>query len=344
MIGIHQKISLILPTYNEKGNILSIIDAIHAELREYDHELLVVDDNSPDGTYQAVVRQQYPHVKAIIRTENRGLANSIRCGIENAEGNIFVMMDDLIPTQDPPLQAMIMADGMGTRLRPFTEDLPKPMLPVGGKSLRESVIEQLRQVGSRRVNVTTQYKPEKISDYFGDGSSCGAELNYVKGDKPSGAVVALRVFDAPTEPMMVINGDILTHVDFSAMLAYHWENRADMTVAVQQYDIKVPHDVIECIGAQVCASKERPKMHFLVNTGIYLPEPKIYEFIPDGKHFSMTDLIQGLVDSNHTVVIFPIIEYWMDIGQLADYKQAQNDVENRRLEKNSMRNNHCAAM
>jgi dTDP-glucose pyrophosphorylase/CBS domain-containing protein len=247
------------------------------------------------------------------------------------EGRVvdLVMMDDLIPTQDLPLQAVIMAGGLGTRLRPLTEDLPKPMLPVGGRPLMELVIEQLRQAGIRRVNVTTHYKPEKIFDHFGDGSSFGVELNYVNEDKPLGTGGALGLIDAPTEPMLVINGDILTQVDFRAMLAYHRENHAVMTVAVKQYDIKVPYGVIECVGAQVCALKEKPQMHLLVNAGVYLLEPKVYEFIPSGEHFNMTDLIQRLLDSNHTVVSFPIIEYWLDIGQLADYEKAQDDVQQR---------------
>jgi Nucleoside-diphosphate-sugar pyrophosphorylase involved in lipopolysaccharide biosynthesis/translation initiation factor 2B, gamma/epsilon subunits (eIF-2Bgamma/eIF-2Bepsilon) len=246
----------------------------------------------------------------------------------------LVMLDDLIPIQDLPLQAVIMAGGMGMRLRPLTEDLPKPMLSVGGKPLMERVIEQLRQVGIRRVNVTTHYKPEKISDHFGDGSAYGVELNYVNEDKPLGTGGALGLMDAPTEPMLVINGDILTQVDFRAMLAYHRENRADMTVAVRQYDIKVPYGVIECEGSRVCALKEKPQMHFLVNAGIYLLEPKVYAYIPTGEHFNMTDLIQWLLDAGQNVISFPIIEYWLDIGQFADYERAQEMVKSRVLNKN----------
>ena len=239
----------------------------------------------------------------------------------------LVMLDDLIPTQDLALQAVIMAGGMGTRLRPLTEDLPKPMLPVGGKPLLERVIEQLKQVGIRRVNVTTHYKREKISDHFGDGSAYGVELNYVNEGKPLGTGGALGLMGAPRETMLVINGDILTQVDFRAMLAYHQENRADMTVAVRQYEIKVPYGVIECEGTRVCTLKEKPQMHFLVNAGIYLLEPKVYEFIPNGEHFNMTDLIQRLLDSDQIVVSFPIIEYWLDIGQLSDYEQAQKFIK-----------------
>ena len=240
-----------------------------------------------------------------------------------------MMIDNLIPTQDLPIQAVIMAGGLGIRLRPLTEDLPKPMLPVGGKPLMELVIEQLRQIGIRRVNVTTHYKPEKISDHFGDGSSFGIDLQYINEDKPLGTGGALGLIDAPKETMLVINGDILTQVDFRAMLAYHQEHRAVMTVAVRQYDIKVPYGVIECEESRVCALKEKPQMHFLVNAGIYLLEPKVYEFIPKHEHFNMTDLIQRLLDSDQIVTSFPIIEYWLDIGKLADYEQAQKDMQQR---------------
>lgn len=239
----------------------------------------------------------------------------------------LVELDDLIPTQDLPLQAVIMAGGFGTRLRPLTEDLPKPMLPVGGKPLMEFLIEQLRQVGIRRVNVMTHYKPEKIFNHFGDGSSFGIELNYVNEGKPLGTGGALGLIDAPTEPLLVINGDVLTKVDFRAMLAYHKEHRAVMTVAVKQYDIKVPYGVIECEGSRVRSLKEKPQMHFLVNAGVYLLEPEAFQIIPNGEHFHMTDLIQWLLDADYIVASFPIIEYWLDIGQLADYEQAQNDMQ-----------------
>ena len=241
----------------------------------------------------------------------------------------LVMLDDLIPTEDLTLSAVIMAGGLGMRLRPLTEDLPKPMLPVGGKPLLELVIEQLRKVGIKRVNVTTHYKPEKIFEHFGDGSSFGVELNYVNEDGPLGTGGALGLLDTPVEPMLVINGDILTQIDFRAMLTYHKEHQAAMTVGVRQYDIKVPYGVVECEGSRVCALKEKPQIHFLVNAGVYLLEPKVYEFIPNGEPFNMTDLIQWLLTAENIVASFPIIEYWLDIGQLADYEQAQHDVQHR---------------
>ena len=239
----------------------------------------------------------------------------------------LVMLNDLIPVRDLPLQAVIMAGGLGTRLRPLTDDLPKPMLPVDGKPLMELVIEQLRQLGIRRVNVTTHYKPEKISDHFGDGSAFGVEISYVNEDRPLGTVGGLGLINAPTEPLLVINGDILTQVDFRAMLAYHQEHQALMTIAVRQYDIKVPYGVIKCEGPRVCSLKEKPQMHFLVNAGVYLLDPQVFKFIPKGEYLNMTDLIQRLLDSQHTVVSFPIIEYWLDIGHITDYQRANGNMK-----------------
>lgn len=245
----------------------------------------------------------------------------------------LVTWDDLVPARMLPLQAVIMAGGLGTRLRPLTEDLPKPMLPIGGRPLMELIIEQLREAGVRYVNVTTHYKPEKIMEHFGDGRSFGIEVNYVDENQPLGTGGALGLMPAPQEPLLVINGDILTQVNFRAMLAYHQEQRAEMTVAVRQYSLQVPYGVIECEGGRVCGLREKPQLSFLVNAGIYLLEPSVYNYIPNGQPFNMTDLIQWLLDAGRLVVGFPVHEYWLDIGQHADYTQAQGDVKNGRFSK-----------
>jgi dTDP-glucose pyrophosphorylase/CBS domain-containing protein len=239
----------------------------------------------------------------------------------------LAVLQDLLPASAPALRAVIMAGGFGTRLLPLTEDLPKPMLPIGGRPLMEHIIEQLQQAGIRHVNVSTHYMPEKIIGHFGDGQAFGVALNYVNEDYPLGTGGALGLMSRPTETQLVINGDILTQVDFGAMLAFHQDNQAALTVAVRRYDVQVPYGVIECDGAQVTALKEKPHVSFLVNAGVYLLEPSVYEFIPSGQHFNMTDLIGWLLEAGRTVISFPIREYWMDVGQHGDYAQAQDDVE-----------------
>jgi NDP-sugar pyrophosphorylase family protein len=152
-------------------------------------------------------------------------------------------------------------------------------------------------------------------------------LNYVNEEQPLGTGGALGLMPPPNEPVLVINGDILTQVDFRAMLDYHQENHADLTIAVRRYEVQVPYGVIECAGSRVQRLSEKPQVGFLVNAGIYLLEPTVFQFIPQGQHFNMTDLIQWLLEANRIVVSFPVHEYWLDIGQLADYAQAQSDSE-----------------
>jgi dTDP-glucose pyrophosphorylase len=243
----------------------------------------------------------------------------------------LVTWGDLIPIEDLPLHAVIMAGGLGLRMRPMTQDLPKPMLPVGGRPLMEHIVEQLHQVGIRQVSVTTHFMSEKIVEHFGDGRAFGVELNYVNEDQMLGTGGALGLLPTPRQPLLVINGDILTDVDFRAMLTFHQEHLAEMTVAVRHFDLQVPYGVIECDGSFVRQLKEKPQIRFLVNAGIYLLEPSVYDLIPSGKHFNITDLVQWLLDAGRKVVSFPIREYWLDIGQHVDYAQAQEDVKNGRM-------------
>ena len=249
------------------------------------------------------------------------------------EGRVagLVTMDELLPNQVLPLQAVIMAGGFGTRLRPLTEQLPKPMLPVGDRPLMERLIEQLRQAGIHRVNVTTHYLPERITEHFQDGKEFGVEIGYLTEDLPLGTAGALGLVETQGEPLLVINGDILTRIDFRAMLAFHQELDATMTVAVRKYDLNVPYGVTEVDGAYVRRIDEKPLLSFFVNAGIYLLEPEVQKYIPKNERFEMTDLIKRVIDAGKPVVSFPVLEYWLDIGQHGDFAQAQEDVSNGRV-------------
>jgi dTDP-glucose pyrophosphorylase len=242
----------------------------------------------------------------------------------------LVTMDDLLPDEVLPLNAVIMAGGIGARLRPLTEEIPKPMLPVGGRPLLEHIVASLRQAGIRRVNVTTHYKPEAIKDHFGDGDGFGVELHYLTEDRPLGTAGALGLMERPQETLLVMNGDILTDVDFRAMLAFHREGKAVLTMAVRKYEIAIPYGVVESEGARVQRLVEKPHVGLFVNAGIYLLEPEAHQYIPDGERFDMTDLIRRLIDAGKPVASFPVHEYWLDIGQPTDYARAQEDVKNGR--------------
>jgi len=246
------------------------------------------------------------------------------------EGRVadIITLNELLPSQSQELRAVIMAGGFGTRMKPLTDDLPKPMLPIAGKPVMEWIVEKLRLAGINHLKVTTHFMPEKIMEHFGDGQAFGVEMEYVNEDRPLGTGGALGLIPPPEEPFLVINGDVLTEVDFAKMLDFHQEHEADMTVAINLHQIEVPYGVIDCTGPMITRLREKPRMNLLVNAGIYLLQPTVYHYIPQDTHFNMTDLIQWLLDGGRRVVGFPIREYWMDIGHHPDYTQAQKDFTN----------------
>jgi dTDP-glucose pyrophosphorylase len=247
----------------------------------------------------------------------------------NADGVVerLVAVEDLLIEDELALQAVVMAGGRGTRLHPLTEELPKPMLPVGDKPLMERIICQLAETGIRQVNITTHYLAHRITEYFGDGSDFGVNLTYVPEVELLGTAGGLALMPMPETPLLVINGDILTDVDFRAMLAYHRSHGSALTVAVRSYEVQVPYGVVESDGVHVRRVVEKPTYRYFVNAGIYLIEPGIHQLVPKNRRFDMTDLIEAALERGLPVVTFPIWEYWRDIGQHTDYAQAQTDVK-----------------
>lgn len=238
-------------------------------------------------------------------------------------------IEDLV--ESPKLNAVVMAGGFGTRLRPLTHDTPKPMLPVGDRSLLERILGQLRDSGIHRVNIATHFLADRVKEHVGDGSKLGVAVEYLSEDRPLGTAGALSLLEAPDEPVLVINGDILTRTDFRAMLHFHQDYQAAMTVGIKQYSVKVPFGVVQVRGAEIAGLEEKPVAQFFVVAGIYLLSPEVWKFLPRGEHCDMPDLIRRLVGEGQKVVSFPINEYWLDVGSPDDYQQAQSDVADGRV-------------
>ena len=239
----------------------------------------------------------------------------------------LVTLDEFVPNPVLPLQAVIMARGAGRRLRPLTDDLPKPMLPVGDRPLLELTIEQLSQAGIKRVNLTTHYKGAMIVEHFGDGRNFGVDIRYVEEDQPLGTAGSLSLLEPSNDPFLIINGDVLTRINFGAMLDFHRHHRADMTVAVRQHEVQLPHGVVETDGLAITGITEKPVLRHFMNAGIYLLNPEMCRFVPSGRRYDMTDLISELIVEGRRVVCFPVREYWLDIGQSTDYDRAQEDLQ-----------------
>jgi dTDP-glucose pyrophosphorylase/CBS domain-containing protein len=236
------------------------------------------------------------------------------------------LLRDLVDVEGPPLRAVVMAGGFGTRLGRLTEETPKPMLPVGDRPLLERIIEQLRDAGIEHVNLTTHYRAEDIARHFGTGEGLGIEIEYVSELQPLGTAGALGLIQSDA-PILVMNGDILTRVDFKAMHRFHEEHDADMTVAVRPYEARVPYGLVELAGSRITSIAEKPLARGFVNAGIYLLKPEICQRVSPGERLDMPQLIERLLGDGRAVVGFPLREYWLDIGQLADYEQALADVE-----------------
>jgi dTDP-glucose pyrophosphorylase/CBS domain-containing protein len=249
----------------------------------------------------------------------------------DGEGRVkgVALLSDLIKEYEMPLTAVVMAGGYGTRLRPLTEHVPKPMLPVGDRPLLELIIERLRSAGVRKVMLATHYRADMIAEHFGDGRAFGVDIRYVKEDEPLGTAGALGLVDAGEEPILVINGDIVTRIDFRAMHDFHRDHQADMTVAVKQYDLQIPYGIIEIEGVNITGISEKPLLRQFINAGIYLLNPTVRRFIPKGQPYDMPDLVKRLLDAKRPVVGFPLRESWLDVGQPEDYEQAKTEAKRR---------------
>jgi NDP-sugar pyrophosphorylase family protein len=238
----------------------------------------------------------------------------------------LVLLEELVPEDRLCLQAVIMAGGKGTRLRPLTDNVPKPMLPIGNRPLLEHTIERLREAGVSRIHIATHYRPEKITEHFGDGRRFGVDVRYVTEPAALGTAGALGLLEGTDEPLLVINGDILTNLNIKAMLSFHIEHGADLTIAARPYGVQVPYGVIQCDGWSVRAIEEKPAYQFFVNAGVYLIQPGSLCHVPSGRVFDMTNLIERLLVEGRNVVGFPVHEYWLDIGRPPDYERAQLDM------------------
>lgn len=243
----------------------------------------------------------------------------------------LILRSDMVTPEELELSAVVMAGGFGTRLHPLTADMPKPMLPVGGQPIIEHIVKQLSESGIRNVSISTHFQHEKIADHLGDGGDFGVRIDYLSEEQPMGTAGALGMLEKPKEPILVINGDILTRVDFRSMLRFHRKHGAAFTVGVRRYDLEVPYGIIESDGPVVRSIVEKPHFEFLVNAAIYLLEPHVLELVPGDTRFDMNDLITKTIASGQTVVSYPIVEYWLDIGRPGDYAKAQEDMKEGRL-------------
>lgn len=223
------------------------------------------------------------------------------------------------------MKAVILAGGLGTRLKPFTEVIPKPLLPIGEKSVLEIQMERLKQFGFTEIFLATNYKSNYIENFFGNGSRYGVKLTISKEDKPLGTAGPLFLIrDQLTEPFIVMNGDILSLIDFSKLYDFALRQESLLTISIKKEITPFAFGNIYFEGDRVTGIQEKPDIIMYILAGIYVMKPEIFEFFPkELVYFGMDTLILNMLNNKNLVTKYDLKEYWLDIGRLNDYEKAQ---------------------
>jgi len=221
---------------------------------------------------------------------------------------------------------ILMVGGEGKRLLPLTNDVPKPLLEVGGKPILQIIMERLAANGFKNVILCTMHKAEAIERFCGNGEQFGLSISYFKEEEKLGTIGAVKYLESKlTEPFLVMNGDLLTLVNYKGVLEYHIQNLGDLTVCSKEFSYNIPYGVLEVSGMEIRAVSEKPSYSYRVSAGIYAVNPTILDYIPKGQYFDITDLMSKVLNNKKRLITFPIGEYWLDIGLPNDYKQANLD-------------------
>ncbi len=223
---------------------------------------------------------------------------------------------------------ILMLGGLGSRLKDLTKNCPKPMLKVGDKPIIESIIDNFHAQGFRNFYFCVNYMHDVFKEYFEDGKKWDVSIKYITEPKRLGTAGALSLINDKIEkPFIVMNGDILTKTNFTRLLEHHERCEAVATMCVKQYEHQIPYGVVRTVDDKLVAIEEKPTEHYYVNAGIYVLEPAVLELIPQDDYFDMTNLFELMIDSKKKVSIHSVDDYWVDIGKVEDFKQANQDYK-----------------
>ncbi|MFZ5633349.1 MAG: nucleotidyltransferase family protein [Bacillota bacterium] len=262
----------------------------------------------------------------ILRVMNQKQLKHIPVLDENGTVIELKILEDYIQPPRRDNCVVLMAGGLGNRLRPLTDDCPKPLLRVGSKPILEIILENFLEYGFRRFYISVNYKAEMVEEYFYDGSRWGAEISYIYEDKRLGTAGSLGLLkERPSQPVFVMNGDLLTKVNFQQLLDFHLDQKTMVTMCVREYDYQVPYGVTKIEKNRLVGIYEKPVQRYFVNAGIYVLEPETLNFVPQNTYYDMTDLLKKLIDQKCEIAVFPIREYWLDIGNKTDFERANGD-------------------
>jgi dTDP-glucose pyrophosphorylase len=237
-------------------------------------------------------------------------------------------IEELIKPKEKANKVILMVGGLGTRLRPLTDNIPKPMLKVGNKPILETILLNFKKYGFKNIILCVSYKSEIIENYFGDGSKFDLNIKYIHENKRMGTAGALSLIEEVIEEsFFVMNGDLLTNINFENMMNYHNQNNAMATMGVREYDFQVPYGVVNVNGENILSIEEKPVHNFFVSGGVYILNKNTLDYIPNNKYYDMPTLFEKLIKEKKKTISFPIREYWIDIGRLEEYKKANEEYD-----------------
>ncbi|MBR8842645.1 nucleotidyltransferase family protein [Pseudoalteromonas sp. JC3] len=247
---------------------------------------------------------------------------------KNRELKNIITKDGLLKKCEIPNTVFLMAGGFGTRLKPLTQSCPKPLLRVGKKPILETILDSFCLHGFKNFFISVHYKADMIKGHFSNGIKYGVDIDYVEEKEPLGTAGALSLLPEQVVPVVMMNGDLLTKVDFSELLAYHQEEGAAITMCVREHEYQIPYGVIKSENNEVVRIVEKPTEKYFVNAGVYVVSPSVINRLNYGERLDMPDLINSCLQSNEKISMFPIHEYWLDIGRMSDFERAQSDIIN----------------
>lgn len=235
-------------------------------------------------------------------------------------------VDELLKAKNKSNKVVLMVGGLGTRLYPLTKNTPKPMLKVGDKPILETIILNFKKYGFTNIILSVSYKSEIIENYFGDGSKFGVNIEYIHEEKRMGTAGALSLMkEKLNEPFFVMNGDLLTNINFEHMMDYHSQNNSIGTMGVREYDFQVPYGVVNVDGINIKSIEEKPVHNFYVSGGVYILSDEVLQYIPQNEYFDMPTLFEKIIADGRKSISFPIREYWLDIGRMEEFEKANNE-------------------
>ena len=235
---------------------------------------------------------------------------------------------DIKSIQERNNPVVLMAGGKGTRLRPLTNQCPKPMLPINGKPMLESILIDCIDSGFKKFFISVNFMKEMIMDYFGDGTPWNVDISYLEEseDKPLGTAGCLGMLpDGLSDPILLMNGDVRTHVKLDRVLDFHYEMASGATLCAHEHLVDIPFGVIELEGNYLSQIVEKPSFTYLINAGIYVLSPEAIRLIKTGERLDMPDLIKRIRANKKQISVCPLQDYWIDVGRPEDYKKVQND-------------------